>query len=340
MSRHTDCSLKRLIQNFTKSRVSMNHHTQLLHGSSSSHGIRTLLNQISSMDSNNVNRDNLSSLLVVQNFGNTISFQFRKCFGVGTEASLRLSESPSFLLGTFNSLLLGRSNHCDFRVGEASGRNGIVVDGVVSSANVFNGTDSLCRGGMSQHHFTVGVSDAPYVGYDFSVFVFGEDLHLFVDGDKSTLSFNTGLFESHVFGVGDTSSGNHGSIDFEGFDVFLGIGINHLDSNWLHPRNTRRNLTGKHSSPIINRPIPNQQPLGLLRNLPVKRGHNIRQCLNEGNFTPKGGVYVREFKTNVSRSNDGDPFWDGLEFECSVGGVDCLFVHSDSWGYEWDGSWC
>mmetsp|Transcript_34774 Transcript_34774/g.62608 ORF Transcript_34774/g.62608 Transcript_34774/m.62608 type:complete len:341 (-) Transcript_34774:676-1698(-) len=339
MRRHTHSTLERLIQHFTKRRMRVHHHTQLLHRRSRRNRISTLLNQIRRMNTNNMHRHNLPGLLVVQYLRHTIPLQLGKGLGVGTEATLGFTQCPSLLLGEHDCLFFGRADHGNFGMGEARGGNGIVIDRVRSPANVFDGADALGGGGVGEHHLAVGVADAVYVGHDLAVVVLGQDLHFVVDGDEATLGFDAGVLESHVGSVGDTACGDHGCVDFEGFDVFLGNSINHLNRHRLHPRNPRRNLTRKHPQPIINGPLTNQQPLGLLGNLPVERGHEHGQRLDEGDLAPECRVDVGEFEANVSGADDGDPFGDRLEFEGAVGGVDGFFVDGYSWGYEGDGAW-
>lgn len=119
----------------------------------------------------------------------------------------------------------------------------------------------------------------------------------------------------------------------------LCLGINHLNSNRLDSWNSGCNLTGKDSSPVINRSLPNKQSLSHFGNLSVKCGHNVGQGLDEGDLTSECGVNIRELESNVSRADDGNPFGDRLKFECSVGGVNGFFVDSDTRGYKWDGTW-
>ncbi len=118
----------------------------------------------------------------------------------------------------------------------------------------------------------------------------------------------------------------------------LGIRINHLNRHGLHPGNSRSNLTGKHPRPIINGPVPDQKSLGHLGNLPVEGGHDVGKSFDEGDFASEGSVDVREFESDVSRSDDGDPFGYRVEFECPIGGVDGFFVDGDSGWYEGDGA--
>mmetsp|Transcript_16715 Transcript_16715/g.35314 ORF Transcript_16715/g.35314 Transcript_16715/m.35314 type:complete len:542 (+) Transcript_16715:240-1865(+) len=338
MRRHTNSSLECLIQDLAERRVGVHHHAQLLHRRSCCHGIGALLNQIGGMDTNNVHGHNLSSILVVQYLRHAIALELGKGLGVGAEAAGGLAQRPSLLLGELDGLLFGGADHGNFGMGEARGGDGVVVDLVVSVADVFDGADALGGGGVGEHHLAVGVSDAVYVGHDLAVLVLGQDAHFFVHGDEAAHGLDACILESHVGGVGDTSGGNHGSIDFEGFNMFLGLGINHLNSNRLLPRNPRRNLAGKHSRPIIDGPLANQKPLGLLGNLPVERGHDVGKGLDEGDLASEGGVHVREFEADVPGADDGDPFGDGLELEGAVGGVDGFFVDGDAGWDEGDGS--
>lgn len=116
----------------------------------------------------------------------------------------------------------------------------------------------------------------------------------------------------------------------------LGLSINHLNGDGLDSWNPWCDLTCKHSCPVVNRSVSDKQSLRHLGNLSVKGRHNIRQCFNEGDFRTKCSVNVRKFETNVSRADDGDPFRDGLKFECTVRSINRFFVNSDSRWYEWD----
>mmetsp|Transcript_3908 Transcript_3908/g.8604 ORF Transcript_3908/g.8604 Transcript_3908/m.8604 type:complete len:341 (-) Transcript_3908:777-1799(-) len=338
MCRHAHGSLESLVQHLAKRRVRVHHHAQLLHRRARRHGIGTLLNQIGSVNSNNVHRHNLPGTLVIQNLGHSIPLQLCQRLGIGAEAPLALAKLPPLLRGELDRLLLGGTHHGDLGMGEARGRDGVVVDLVGPAADVLDGADSLGRGGVGKHHLAVGVADAVDAGNDLAVVVFGEDSHLFVDGDEASGGFDAGFFESHVGRVGDAAGGDHGGVDFEGFDMFLGLSINHLDSHRLLPRNPRRNLARKNASPVIDGPLPNQEPLGLLGNLPVEGGHDVGQGLDEGDLAAQGGVDVGEFESDVAGSDDGDPFGYRLEFEGAVGGVHGLLVDGDSGGYERDGS--
>mmetsp|Transcript_18038 Transcript_18038/g.49111 ORF Transcript_18038/g.49111 Transcript_18038/m.49111 type:complete len:326 (-) Transcript_18038:791-1768(-) len=309
MGRHANSTLEGFIHNLRKGRVSVNHHGKLLHCSSGSNGIGTFLNQIRGMQSNNVHRHNLSSAFVVQDLGNTIAFPFSQGLGVGPEVSLRFAQFPSFLFGTFNSVLFRRSHHGNFWMGKAGGRNGIVVDNVLASDNVFHGRNSLCGSGVSQHHFTIGITNAVHVGNDLAVFsTAGQDLHLFSDGHKPPVGFNTTFFQSHVLCVGNASRGDHAGIHFQCFNVLLGVGINHFDRHGFFSGNSGCDFGCKDGGSVVNGSIPNQESLSQLGNFAIKGGHYHGQGFDKSNFAAEGGVDIGEFQSNVSRSYNGHPF--------------------------------
>jgi hypothetical protein len=51
----------------------------------------------------------------------------------------------------------------------------------------------------------------------------GEDLHLVIDGNKSSLGDYASVFQTHIGRIGYATSGNHGGVNFDGFNVFPGI---------------------------------------------------------------------------------------------------------------------
>jgi len=163
-------------------------------------------------------------------------------------------------------------------------RNGVVVDLVFPSDNVFNGADTLRRRGVRQHHFSIGVANAVQVGNDLTVLEFGHDLHLFIHVDKATLGLHARFFQSHGGRIGDTSRGHHARIHLERFHVLLGLGVNHFNGNGLDTGNPGRDFRGKHGSLVVNGAVPNEQALGLLGNLAIKRGHDIVHGFNERDF--------------------------------------------------------
>mmetsp|Transcript_15864 Transcript_15864/g.18434 ORF Transcript_15864/g.18434 Transcript_15864/m.18434 type:complete len:204 (+) Transcript_15864:470-1081(+) len=194
----------------------------------------------------------------------------------------------------------------------------IMIYNMFPTSNVFNGRNSLCRGCMCQHHFTVGITNTPKVGYNFSIFSLGQNLHFFVNSNKTTVSFDAHFFKSHILGGRYTSSGNHCCINFKSFNMFLGLGINHLDCYRLYTRNTRCNLTCEYTSPVINCSIPNQKSLCQFGNFFIKGWHDVIHSFNESNFGSKCSVNIREFKTNVSRTNNGYPLRNRIKFKCSI----------------------
>mmetsp|Transcript_24585 Transcript_24585/g.70161 ORF Transcript_24585/g.70161 Transcript_24585/m.70161 type:complete len:317 (-) Transcript_24585:665-1615(-) len=308
------------------------HHAELLDSGTGSNRVCTLLDQVSSVQANNVDSDDLACFLVEQNLGNTVSFTLGKRLGVGSEIALTLSKSPSLLFGHFDSLLLGWSNHGNFRVGEAGSRDGIVVDGMRTSNNVFNGRNSLSRCGVGKHHLAVSITNAIHVRENLATFVLGKHLHLLIDCHKSTLGFDAHCLQPHVGSVWDTSRCYHCRIHFDGFDMFLGFGVNHLDGDGLYSLDSGRDFSSKDPSTVIDRAVADQHALSLLCNLAVESRHQVWQSFDESDFTAQSGVNIREFEADVTRTNDGDPFRDELQLEGTVRRVDSLFVDSDAWG--------
>mmetsp|Transcript_26417 Transcript_26417/g.40899 ORF Transcript_26417/g.40899 Transcript_26417/m.40899 type:complete len:373 (+) Transcript_26417:549-1667(+) len=223
---------------------------------------------------------------------------------------------------------------------EAGSRDGIMIYNVLSSNNILDCGDTLSRSSVSKHHLSVGITNAVDIRNNFTVLGLRHDLHLLVDSNESSHSLDSAVLESHVLCVRYTSGSNHGCIDLNGLNVFLGVGINHLDGNRLLPRNTRNDLTRKHIGAIINRTRPNQQPLSQLGNLTIESRHEVGHGLDKGNLRPQGSVHITELQPNVPRPDDSHPLGYELEVERTIGRVHSLLIHLYTWRYEWDGSRC
>ena len=110
----------------------------------------------------------------------------------------------------------------------------------------------------------------------------------------------------------------------------LGLGINHLDGDGLFTGNTGSDFRSEDTGTVVNGTLPNQQAFGLFGNLSIKEWHNVVHAFNEGNFTAQSGVDVGELETNVSTSDNGDPFWYVGEFESTIRSANSLFIDSDT----------
>jgi hypothetical protein len=91
---------------------------------------------------------------------------------------------------------------------------------MLASNNIFDGRNSLCTGGMGQHHLPVSISDAVDIGHKLATIGLGQNLHVFIDRHETTLGFNPHGLQSHVLCVWDTSGSNHAGIHLQGFNVF------------------------------------------------------------------------------------------------------------------------
>ena len=334
VSAHANGTLECLVQNLAEGGVSVDHHTELLHGGAGRDGVGTLLDEIGGVDANDVNGNDLAGVLIVQNLGNAGALSLGQGLGVCSEGSLGLAKGPALLLGALNALLFGGSHHGDLGMGEASGGDGVVVDHVGAAGDILDGADALGGGRVGQHHLSVGIADAVDVGDDLAALGLGQDLHLLIDGDEAAVGLDAHVLEAHVGGVGDAAGGNHGGIDLDGLDVLLGLGVDHLDGNGLLPGDAGGDLGGEDAGAVVDGTVADKDALGLLGNFTIEGGHEVGEGLDEGDLGSEGGVDVGEFQADVSRANDGDPLGDELQLESAVGGVDGLFVDGDAGGNE------
>mmetsp|Transcript_20995 Transcript_20995/g.58378 ORF Transcript_20995/g.58378 Transcript_20995/m.58378 type:complete len:238 (-) Transcript_20995:782-1495(-) len=237
----------------------------------------------------------MPSLLLEKNFSHTIPFPFSQSFTVGTETALRFAQCPSFFLSHLYGLLFSWTNHRNFGMREAGGRDRIVINLVRTATNVFDCADSMCTGSMGKHHLAIGVTNAVQIRNDFIRIGAAQYLHLFVYVHKSTIRLDTTIFQSHVRSVWNASSGYHSGVDLDRFNVFFCLGIDHLDGHRLFTGDSWRYFGSKHTSSVINRPVSNQQAFGLFSNFSIKGWHEFIHCLDEGYLRSKGGVNIAEF---------------------------------------------
>ena len=71
VSAHANGTLECLVQNLAEGGVSVDHHTELLHGGAGRDGVGTLLNKVGSVDADDVNSDDFLRLLVEEDLGNS-----------------------------------------------------------------------------------------------------------------------------------------------------------------------------------------------------------------------------------------------------------------------------
>mmetsp|Transcript_34279 Transcript_34279/g.79203 ORF Transcript_34279/g.79203 Transcript_34279/m.79203 type:complete len:415 (+) Transcript_34279:131-1375(+) len=335
MRRHSNGTFERLIQYLAQGRMRVHHHAEFLHGGPRRHSVGTLLDEVSGMQSNDVHGHNLPRPLVVEHLGDARPLPLRKRLGVRLEAAGGFPQLPSLLLCLFLRLFLSGSHHGDLRMREAGRRDGIVVNSVFPAAYVFDGGDALGGGSVSEHHLAVGVSDAVEVGHDLAgVAVFSENAHVFVYSNEAARGGDSGSLEAHFGGVGNAAGGDHGCVDLEGLHVFLGVGIDHLDCDWSLSWNSGCDLTSKDSRSKIDRTGTNKHPLRLFGDLPVKRGHDHWQGLDERHLRSQSGVHVAKLQTDVPRPDDGHVLWHELQVESSVRSVHRLLVHFASGRHE------
>mmetsp|Transcript_13244 Transcript_13244/g.17321 ORF Transcript_13244/g.17321 Transcript_13244/m.17321 type:complete len:226 (+) Transcript_13244:150-827(+) len=225
------------------------------------------------MNSDNVHGDYLSSILIVENLGNTITLSLGKSLGVSTEVTLALSKSPTLCLGPCDCLLLSRSNHSYFRVCETGSRDSIVVNDMFTATNIFNCRNTLRRGSMCKHHFSVCISNAVNIWDKFSILRFGKYTHFLVNSNKSTERLDSSFLQSHVSSIRNSSGGNHGGVNLNRLDMLLGFSVDHFNGHWFLSRDSRGYLRGKNASPEINCTWSNKKAISQLGDFSVKSRH-------------------------------------------------------------------
>jgi hypothetical protein len=197
----------------------MDHHGEFLDRGPGRDGIGTFLNQIGRMQADNVHGNDLARILVEQDLGHAIAFPFGQGLAIGAKTALGLAERPTLLFGTFFALLFGRTDHGNFGMRKAGGWNGIVIDDMGSTDNVFDSANALRRCRVRQHHFAIGIANTVQIWHNAAAWL-GQDLHLFIHGHKAALSLNSSIFQTHVFRVRHATRRHHASVHFQSLDMF------------------------------------------------------------------------------------------------------------------------
>mmetsp|Transcript_19078 Transcript_19078/g.26671 ORF Transcript_19078/g.26671 Transcript_19078/m.26671 type:complete len:236 (-) Transcript_19078:1184-1891(-) len=208
----------------------MYHHAEVVEGLTRSHSVRSLMDQVSRMNSHDMHSKDFSGVLSVNHLCHSIRLLHSQSFRVALKRSLGDSDLVSIatLLCFLTSGLLINSHEADFRMSEASGRYISVVDDVFSPHDVFNGADTLSRRGVSKHVLAVCISDSINVVKRLSVLT--NHLHFIIDCDEpASKRFDSEVLESKAFSVWATSSGDHDSVNLKYVLDFLCRRICELD---------------------------------------------------------------------------------------------------------------
>mmetsp|Transcript_19350 Transcript_19350/g.28615 ORF Transcript_19350/g.28615 Transcript_19350/m.28615 type:complete len:294 (+) Transcript_19350:433-1314(+) len=210
-----------------------------------------------------------------------------------------------------------------------------VIDHAFPAANILDGADAVRARSVRQHHDSVRVSDAVNVWHHISADAI-QNLHFFVDLDEAAVRFDVQVLEAQVFGVWSTASGDHACVHFQRFHVFFRRGVDHFYCDRSLARNTGYNLAGKYIEPVIDTARLDQNPLRQLRDLPVKRRHQIRHSLDESNFSAQSRINVRKLQANVPGTDDRCVLRHELKFQPPIGGKNSFIINLNSRGHEWD----
>ena len=92
----------------------------------------------------------------------------------------------------------------------------------------------LSRSCVGKHELAVGVTNAVYVRDDGASLLV-EHSHVVIHLHEAALRLNAGSVKAEAVGVGHTASSYETGIDFKGFYVLLGLGVDHLDGDGLDP---------------------------------------------------------------------------------------------------------
>ena len=285
VSGHADSSLEGLVENLAEGRVSVHNHGKLLDSGARGHGVGTLLDEVRSVDPNDVDAENKSSVLVEENLDHSLSLELGKGLGVGLEASVALAEGEALLLGLLLGLGLGQANHGDLGVSEARGGDVVVLHNVRAAHNVLDCRDTLGRRSMRKHHLSVCVADAVEVGDDTASLLV-ENLHLVRDLNETADSLDAHVLEANVLGVGNAARADEGSINVEGRvrNLLLGLGVDELDLDGLLSELARSHLGGEHRGVAVNLAGGDEHAVGDAADLGIKSRHHRVHGLDEGNL--------------------------------------------------------
>ena len=64
-----------------------------------------------------------------------------------------------------------------------------------------------------------------------------EHPHLLIGLDEATVDLRLDVFETEALREWRAARAHHASVDLEGLDELLGVGIDHFDGDWLDARN-------------------------------------------------------------------------------------------------------
>jgi hypothetical protein len=143
--RHAHSALESTVKHFAQCRVCVHYHRYLADGAAHGNAVSTLLNQVSSVDSDDVDSQNLLCLFVVYHLGDSVSLVLCKGLAVRSEVTNTFSNLETLLLALSFSLILTETNESDFRMCEASCGYRIVVYDMRSAYDILDGGNSLVK---------------------------------------------------------------------------------------------------------------------------------------------------------------------------------------------------
>ena len=173
------------LDDFRKRRVSVHGELQIVERGAGVDGVGRLVNQISGVQAEDPHAQDFAGGRVVDQLGHTVAFLLRESLRVRLEGGLADGDFEAFLFALGASLFLGQTDERHFGVGEARGRNRVVVEHVFVTHHVLDRANTLGARGVRQHHLAVGVADAPHALDNLAILV--HHLHLLVDRNETSL---------------------------------------------------------------------------------------------------------------------------------------------------------
>mmetsp|Transcript_8484 Transcript_8484/g.24315 ORF Transcript_8484/g.24315 Transcript_8484/m.24315 type:complete len:590 (+) Transcript_8484:1073-2842(+) len=329
--------LEQLVQDLTEGGMGMHVELDVIDRLSGGDGVGGLMDEVGSVQSKDVNSEDLARMLVVDHLGHSVALQLGQGLGVCLEGRLGNGNLEPFLLSLLAGLVLRHPHEGHLRVREACGGDRHVVDDVLAAAAVLYDANALGRRSVCKHVLSIGIADAVQAGHRFPAGV--QHLHLVGDGNKSAaVGFDVDVLQAQALRVGGAARGDEAGIHLELVHLLLGVEVSELDDDGLHSGHARGDFGGEDVGVVVNIAGADKHTLRDLGNLPVKARHNLRHGLHKGHVAAEGGVHIGELQADVSRADDGHPIRQPLQLEGVVRGKDGLAIDRDAGGHKRDGA--